>query len=96
MSQHVELSNSLIGVSSNSTELSSIEDPVSFLLETEELKNRKPKVMKQASTFTIDYSKLAYKDIFNRLTWNNLKVFKKIPVPFCIFFKILIITDSIY
>ena len=80
MSQHVELSNSLIGVSSNSTELSSIEDPVSFLLETEELKNRKPKVIKQASTFTLDYSKLAYKDIYNRLTWNNFKILEKVKL----------------
>lgn len=77
MGQHVELSNSLGGVSSNSTELSSIEDPVSFLLETEELRNRKPKVMKQAPAFTLDYSKLAYKDIYNSLTWNNLKVLEK-------------------
>ena len=80
MSQHVELSNSLIGVSSNSTELSSIEDPVSFLLETEELKNREPKVIKQASTFTLDYSKLAYKDIYNRLTWNNFKILEKVKL----------------
>lgn len=80
MSQHVELSNSLVGVSSNSTELSSIEDPVSFLLETEELKNRKPKIMKQSKVFTLDYSKLTYKDIFNRLTWNNLKVLEKVKV----------------
>ena len=80
MSQHVELSNSLGGVSSNSTELSSIEDPVSFLLETEELKNRKPKVIKQASTFTLDYSKLAYKDIYNRLTWNNFKILEKVKL----------------
>ena len=80
MSQHVELSNSLVGVSSNSTELSSIEDPVSFLLETEELKNRKPKVIKQATTFILDYSKLAYKDLYNRLTWNNLKVLEKVKV----------------
>ena len=80
MNQHVELSNSLIGVSSNSTELSSIEDPVSFLLETEELKNREPKVIKQASTFTLDYSKLAYKDIYNRLTWNNFKILEKVKL----------------
>lgn len=80
MSQHVELSNSLGGVSSNSTELSSIEDPVSFLLETEELKNRKPKVIKQASTFTLNYSKIAYKDIYNRLTWNNFKILEKVKL----------------
>ena len=80
MSQHVELSNSLIGVSSNSTELSSIEDPVSFLLETEELKNRKPKVIKQASTFTIDYSHLSYKDLYNGLSWNNLKILEKVKL----------------
>lgn len=80
MEQHVELSNSLIGVSSNSTELSSIEDPVSFLLETEELKDRKPRVIKQASTFTIDYSNLAYKDLYNSLNWNNLKVLEKVKV----------------
>lgn len=80
MSQHVELSNSLEGVSSNSTELSSIEDPVSFLLETEELKNRKSKVMKQSKVFTLDYSKLAYKGLYNRLTWNNLKVLEKVKV----------------
>lgn len=80
MEQHVELSNSLIGVSSNSTELSGIEDPVSFLLETEELKNRKPKVIKQATTFILDYSNLAYKDLYNSLNWNNLKVLEKVKV----------------
>ena len=80
MTQHVELSNSLQGVSSNSTELSSIEDPVSFLLETEELKNRKSKVMKSASTFTLDYSKLAYNRYLNRLTWNNLKILEKVKL----------------
>lgn len=80
MSQHVELSNSLQGVSSNSTELSSIEDPVSFLLETEELKNRKPKVMKSASTFTLDYSDIAYNRSLNRLYWNNLKILEKVKL----------------
>lgn len=80
MSQHIELSNSLVGVSSNSTELSSIEDPVSFLLETEELKNRKPKVMKQPSAFTIDFEKLAYKGIYNRLTFQNLDVTAKVQI----------------
>lgn len=80
MSQHVELSNSLGGVSSSSSELSSIEDPVSFLLETEELKNRKPKKMIQASSFTLDYSDLTYKGIYNSLYWNNLKVLEKVKV----------------
>lgn len=80
MSQHVELSNSLVGVSSNSTELSSIEDPVSFLLETEELKNRKPKIMKQAPVFTIDFEKLAYKDTLNSLTFQNLDVTAKVQI----------------
>lgn len=80
MSQHVELSNSLGGVSSNSTELSSIEDPVSFLLETEELKNRKPKIMKQALAFTIDFDKLAYKDNLNSLTFQNLDVTTKVQI----------------
>lgn len=80
MSQHVELSNSLVGVSSNSTELSSIEDPVSFLLETEELKDRKPKIMKQAPAFTIDFEKLAYKDILNSLTFQNLDVTAKVQI----------------
>ena len=80
MSQHVELSNSLVGVSSNSTELSSIEDPVSFLLETEELKNRKPQIMKQAPVFTIDFEKLAYKDILNSLTFQNLDVTAKVQI----------------
>ena len=80
MSQHVELSNSLGGVSSNSTELSSIEDPVSFLLETEELKNRKPKIMKQALAFTIDFDKLAYKDTLNSLTFQNLDVTAKVQI----------------
>lgn len=84
MSQHVELSNSLIGVSSNSTELSSIEDPVSFLLETEELKNRKPKTFqenKKATAFKLDSDtlrKLAYKGIYNRLTWSRYKYYEKI------------------
>lgn len=80
MGQHVELSNSLGGVSSNSTELSSIEDPVSFLLETEELKNRKPKIMKQALAFTIDFDKLAYKDTLNSLTFQNLDVTTKVQI----------------
>lgn len=81
MSQHVELSNSLIGVSSNSTELSSIEDPVSFLLETEELKNRKPKAFqekKKATVFKLDSDtlrKLACNNNLNRLTWSRLKFF---------------------
>ena len=80
MNQHVELSNSLGGISSSSSELSSIEDPVSFLLETEELKNRKPKMMKQASSFTLNYSDLTYKGIYNSLYWNNLKVLEKVKV----------------
>lgn len=84
MSQHVELSNSLGGVSSNSTELSSIEDPVSFLLETEELKDRKPKAFqenKKATAFNLDpdtLMKLAYKDLYNRLTWSRCKYYEKI------------------
>lgn len=84
MSQHVELSNSLIGVSSNSTELSSIEDPVSFLLETEELKNRKPKVfqeIKKATVFKLNpdtLRKLAYNNNLNRLTWSRYKYYEKI------------------
>lgn len=84
MSQHIELSNSLVGVSSNSTELSSIENPVSFLLETEELKNRKPKTFqenKKATAFKLDSDtlrKLAYKDLFNRLTWSRCKYYEKI------------------
>lgn len=84
MSQHVELSNSLGGVSSNSTELSSIEDPVSFLLETEELKNRKPKTFqesKKVTAFKLDSDtlrKLAYKDTLNSLTWSRYKYYEKI------------------
>ena len=84
MSQHVELSNSLVGVSSNSTELSSIEDPVSFLLETEELKSRKPKAFqenKKATAFKLDpdtLMKLAYKDTLNSLTWSRYKYYEKI------------------
>lgn len=84
MSQHVELSNSLIGVSSNSTELSSIEDPVSFLLETEELKNRKPKAfqeIKKATVFKLNpdtLRKLAYNNNLNRLTWSRYKYYEKI------------------
>lgn len=83
MSQHIELSNSLVGVSSNSTELSNIEDPVSFLLETEELKNRKPKVFqeKKKAEFKLDsvtLAKLAYKDIYNMLTWSRCKYYDKI------------------
>lgn len=84
MSQHVELSNSLIGVSSNSTELSSIEDPVSFLLETEELKNRKPKAfqeIKKATVFKLNpdtLKKLAYNNNLNRLTWSRYKYYEKI------------------
>lgn len=84
MSQHVELSNSLIGVSSNSTELSNIEDPVSFLLETEELKNRKPKAfqeIKKATVFKLNpdtLRKLAYNNNLNRLTWSRYKYYEKI------------------
>lgn len=84
MEQHVELSNSLIGVSSNSTELSSIEDPVSFLLETEELKNRKPKAfqeIKKATVFKLNpdtLRKLAYNNNLNRLTWSRYKYYEKI------------------
>lgn len=84
MSQHVELSNSLIGVSSNSTELSSIEDPVSFLLETEELKNRKPKAfqeIKKVTAFKLNpdtLRKLAYNNNLNRLTWSRYKYYEKI------------------
>lgn len=84
MSQHVELSNSLIGVSSNSTELSSIEDPVSFLLETEELKNRKPKTFqesKKATVFKLNpdtLKKLAYNNNLNSLTWSRYKYYEKI------------------
>lgn len=93
MSQHVELSNSLIGVSSNSTELSNIEDPVSFLLETEELKNRKPKVSRGVNSYcylntwlgrfrsmhrdSTHYSDLSYKDLFNSVSWNNANVLNK-------------------
>lgn len=80
MSQHVELSNSLGGVSSSSSELSSIEDPVSFLLKTEELRNRKPKVVKQAPVFTIDFEKLTYKGIYNSLTFQNLDVTTKVQI----------------
>lgn len=84
MEQHVELSNSLIGVSSNSTELSSIEDPVSFLLETEELKDRKPKAfqeIKKATVFKLNpdtLRKLAYNNNLNRLTWSRYKYYEKI------------------
>ena len=83
MSQHVELSNSLIGVSSNSTELSNIEDPVSFLLKTEELKNRKPKAFqeKKKAVFKLDsvtLTKLAYKGLYNSLTWSRCKYYDKI------------------
>lgn len=80
MDQHVELSNSLVGVSSNSSELSSIEDPVSFLLETEELRNRKPKVIKQAPVFTIDFEKIAYKGIYNSVSFQNLDVTAKVQI----------------
>lgn len=80
MGQHIELSNSLGGVSSNSTELSSIEDPVSFLLETEELRNRKPKVIKQAPVFTIDFEKIGYKGIYNSVSFQNLDVTTKVQI----------------
>lgn len=83
MGQHVELSNSLGGVSSNSTELSSIEDPVSFLLETEEFRNRKPKALqeKKRTVFKLDsvtLTKLAYKELYNSLTWSKLAVAERI------------------
>lgn len=80
MSQHVELSNSLGGTSSSSSELSSIEDPVSFLLETEELRNRKPKVIKQAPVFTVDFEKLEYKGIYNSVSFQNLDVTAKVQI----------------
>lgn len=84
MGQHVELSNSLVGVSSNSSELSSIEDPVSFLLETEELKNRKPKVsqrVRKTASFRLDsevLKKIRYKGIYNSVTWSKLGFAAKI------------------
>lgn len=92
MSQHIELSNSLVGVSSNSTELSSIENPVSFLLETEELKNRKPRVSRGVNSYCYlntwlgrframhkDFIILRYdiKDIYNSISWNNANVANK-------------------
>lgn len=89
MSQHVELSNSLGGVSSSSSELSSIEDPVSFLLETEELRNRKPATPRGVNSYCYlntwlgrframhnDFIILRYdiKNIYNSVSWNNANV----------------------
>lgn len=84
MSQHVELSNSLGGVTTSSAELTSIEDPVSFLLASEECRNRKPAVphkAKKATAFRLDRSvlpKLPYKGIYNSLTWEELGFAAKI------------------
>lgn len=86
MSQHVELSNALGGVSSSSSELSSIEDPVSFLLETEELRNRKPSVsqrIRKTATFVLNpetLKKIRYKGIYNSVTWSKLKVAERIQI----------------
>lgn len=87
MSQHVELSNSLGGETTSSLELVSVENPVSFLLETEECRNRKPAVphkAKKATTFknldSATLMKLTYKGIYNSLTWSKLKVAERIQI----------------